>query len=123
MTDEERLRRGQEVFKKVHGDALEVNPPGAGFFHDISLRNIYNDIWGRDGMSVRERRLAVMGALAALNQMGALEKHLRSVLSLQELTWDEINEFAVTLSVYIGAPAIGNVFGLIRSLKNELGID
>jgi 4-carboxymuconolactone decarboxylase len=119
MTEEERLRRGKDVFKKVHGDALDPYPAGAGLYHEMALRNIYNDVWGRDGMSVRERRLAVMGALAARDQLGALEKHLRSVLSLNELTWDEIYEVAVALSPYIGAPSIGGVFALIKTLRNE----
>jgi 4-carboxymuconolactone decarboxylase len=119
MTEEERIRRGQECFKKVHGDALQVYKAGAGVYSDMALRNIYNDVWGREVMSVRERRLAVMGALAAMGVMSAVEKHLRSILSLNERSWEEIQEIGIALSPYIGAARAGDFLELVSRLKAE----
>jgi 4-carboxymuconolactone decarboxylase len=120
MTDEERIAHGQEVFRKVHGDALVPYAPGAGTYSDMALRNIYSDVWGRDVMSVRDRRLAVLGALAAMTLLGPIEKHLRSALSLDELSWEEIGEIGIVLSPYIGAARTGELLQLIGQLKAEI---
>lgn len=117
MTDEERYERGQAVFNKVHGDVIPPMTPEMGTFPQITVRNIYNDIWGREVMSIRDRRLMVMGALAAMTLIDPLEIHLRSALALGELTWDEVDELAVALSPYIGAPRTTYLLKLIARLK------
>lgn len=119
MTDEERLKRGLEIIRLVHGDVVPATPREPGSFGEIAVRNIYNDIWGREVMSVRDRRLMVMGALAAMTHMEPLEIHIRSALALEECTWEELNEFVITLSPYIGAPKTTYVLQLISKLKSE----
>ena len=120
MTEDERYDRGREVFKRIHGDVIPQPNREMGTFSEISVRNIYNDVWGREIMSVRDRRLIVMGALAAMTLMDPLEIHLRSALELKELSWDEINEFVITLSPYIGAPRTTYVHMLVSKLKGDL---
>lgn len=119
MTEEDRLARGLEIREKVHGDAIPPLTGEMGTYTQLSVRNIYNDVWGRDVMSVRDRRLMVMGALAAMTLMNPLEIHLRSALTLGELTWEEIDEFAIAVSPYIGAPRTTYVLQLIGKLKSE----
>jgi 4-carboxymuconolactone decarboxylase len=121
MTDEERYERGQAVFKTMHGDVIPPLTPDMGTFPQITVRNIYNDIWGREVTSIRDRRLMVMGALAAMTLIEPLETHLRSALALGELTWDEVDEFGVALSPYIGAPRTTYVLKLIGRLKKDGG--
>jgi len=120
MTDEERFARGQEIREKVHGDAIPPVTGEIGAYTKLSVQNIYNDIWGREIMSIRDRRLMVMGALAAMTLMDPLEIHLRSALALGELTWEEIDEFAVAVSPYIGAPRTTYVLKLIGKIKSEV---
>jgi 4-carboxymuconolactone decarboxylase len=120
VTEEERFARGVEVRENVHGDVLPPVTEEMGTFSKISVRNIYNDIWGREVMSVRDRRLMVMGALAAMTLVDPLETHLRSAVALEELTWEEIDEFAIALSPYIGAPRTTYVLRLISKVKSEL---
>jgi 4-carboxymuconolactone decarboxylase len=120
MTEEERFARGLEVRETVHADVLPALPENAGTYAKLSVRNIYNDIWGREVMSVRDRRLSVMGALAAMTLIDPLETHLRSALALKELSWEEVDEFAIAVSPYIGAPRTTYVLQLIGKLKAEL---
>ena len=117
MSDDERIRRGLDLFKKVHGDAVAPIKPGKGAYSDMALRNIYNDVWGREIMSIRDRRLAVIGALAAMSLWNSLEKHLLSALDLKELTWEELEELTIALSPYIGAPRTGDFTELVLRLK------
>ena len=121
MTDQERYERGQAVFKKMHGDVIPPLTPEMGTFPQISVRNIYNDIWGREVMSIRDRRLMVLGALAAMTLTEPLETHLRSALALGELTSDEVDEFGIALSPYIGAPRTTYVLKLIAQIKKDGG--
>jgi 4-carboxymuconolactone decarboxylase len=120
VTEEERFARGLEIREKVHGDVIPRVTAETGGFSNISVRNIYNDIWGREVMSIRDRRLMVMGALAAMTLMDPLETHLRSALALEELTWEEIDEFGIAVSPYIGAPRTTYVLKLINKIKSEL---
>ena len=119
MTEEERTKRGREIRKKVHADVVPDYESEPGTFPDITVRNIYNDIWGREVMPIRDRRLMVMGALAAMTLIDPLEIHLRSALALGELSWKEVDEFGVALSPYIGAPKTTYVLKLIGKLKRE----
>jgi len=104
MTEEEQYERGRGVHKRIHGSVLTPGPRKEETFSDIAMRNIYNEIWGREVMSVRDRRLMVIGALAGMTLTDPLEIHLRSAIDLKELTWEEIDEIAVALSPSFGAP-------------------
>src|SRR5579863_8141109 len=113
MTDDERYDRGLDIIARIHGSVVPATPREKGTFPEIAVRNIYNDVWGREEMSVRDRRLMVIGALAAMTLMDPLEIHLRSALELEELSWNELNEFVITMSSYIGAPRATYVHNLI----------
>jgi 4-carboxymuconolactone decarboxylase len=118
MTDEERMARGREVVDLVHGGV--VSTTGGGDMGGIVLRNIYNDIWGREVMPIRDRRLMVLGALATMSLTPVFETHLRSAIALKELTWEEIDEIPIALSPYIGMPRTTYIMRLIGTLKAEL---
>jgi 4-carboxymuconolactone decarboxylase len=120
MTEDERYDRGREVFKRIHGDVIPQPNREMGAFSEISVRNIYNDVWGREVMSVRDRRLLVMGALAAMSLTEPLEIHLRSALELKELTQEELDEISIALSPYIGAPRAAYVLKIVKKIKSKI---
>jgi 4-carboxymuconolactone decarboxylase len=105
MTDQERLERGREAFKDIHGDVLtlpdRIDPES---FHAHVMRCVYNDVWARKKMSNRERRLVVLGALAAQSLEFPLETHLKCALELGELDASDVEELMYVLGVYVGMP-------------------
>jgi 4-carboxymuconolactone decarboxylase len=113
MTDEERLERGRQVFKEIHGSLLtppdQIDPSS---FAGHVMRDVYNDVWGRTRMSRRERRLVVLGALAAQSLEFPLETHLKCGLASGDITQGDIEEMMYVLGVYVGMPRT-TIFGQI----------
>jgi 4-carboxymuconolactone decarboxylase len=105
LTDEERLKRGRESFKEIHGAVLtppeKIDPQS---FSAHVMRCVYNDVWGRKKMSNRERRLVVLGALAAQSLEFPLETHLKCAFELGELDASDIEEVMYVLGAYVGMP-------------------
>src|SRR5882762_7818864 len=106
MTDEERLERGLQVFKKVYGDVLELPQPiEPNSFAGLTMKNLFNDIWGREGLSMRDRRLVILGAIAGLGADPTLfDIHIRSAMGNGELTADELREIILIALPYVGYP-------------------
>jgi 4-carboxymuconolactone decarboxylase len=120
MTDEERFEAGRKVFKAIHGDVLElpdrVDPDS---FTGHVLRDVYNDVWGRKKMSTRERRLVVIGALAAQSLQFPLETHMKCALELGEIDGSDVDEIVYVLGVYIGMPRTTMVAEIAQKLLSS----
>jgi 4-carboxymuconolactone decarboxylase len=114
MNDEERLALGLENAKKVYGDVLSMP---AKFdeqgYVGYSLRTLFGDIYARPGLSLRDRRLVILGALAGLGADPSLfEIHLRSALGNGELKPDEVREVIMTILPYAGYPKTSPLYTL-----------
>ena len=86
MSYDERMKGGLETYRKTHGTVLgdpgEIDPDS---YNAHILRTVYNDVWARENMSMRERRLLVIGALAAQALEWPLRTHLACALQMGEL--------------------------------------
>jgi 4-carboxymuconolactone decarboxylase len=114
MNDEERLALGLENVKKVYGDVLSMPEKfdEQGFI-GYSLRTLFGDIYARSGLSLRDRRLIILGALAGLGADPSLfEIHLRSALGNGELNADELREVIMTILPYAGYPKTSPLYAL-----------
>ena len=121
MTDEERRARGEKMFKEIYGGIVSVPPEAKDApFIDIKWRHICGDVWARDVMSVRDRRLLLIGAIAALGEGSVLEIQLRAALRNKELTEEQVNEILVMLASYIGYPRATNLqAAIMRAIAAE----
>ncbi|MGW3352252.1 carboxymuconolactone decarboxylase family protein [Nonomuraea rubra] len=100
MTDDRR-RRGLEMMGRVYG--WEVHD-GPGDFFGITADHLFAEIWSRPGLSMRDRRLLLIGALAARGMNDVLDIQLPAALRNSELTADELREIAIFLTHYVGWP-------------------
>ncbi len=121
MTDEERRARGEKMFKEVYGGIVSVPPEAKDApFIDIMLRNLFGEVWARDVMSVRDRRLLLIGAVAALGEGAIMEIQLRAALRNKELTVEQVNEILVMMASYIGYPRATNLqAAIMRAIAAE----
>ncbi|MBV8692256.1 MAG: carboxymuconolactone decarboxylase family protein, partial [Actinobacteria bacterium] len=63
MGDDERSRfqRGRDKLREVYaGDVVDL-PEGAIPFNDVMLRSLFAEVWDRDVLDIRSRRLLIMG--------------------------------------------------------------
>jgi 4-carboxymuconolactone decarboxylase len=100
VTDERR-RRGLEMMRQVYGWEIGDAP---GDFFGITVDHLFGEIWTRPGLSLRDRRLLLIGMLAGQGLGDVLDIQLPAALDNGELTPDELREIAIFLTHYVGWP-------------------
>jgi len=101
MTDETR-QRGLDMMRQVYGwDELADGP---GDFFGYTADHLFAEIWTRDGLSFRDRRLLLLGLLVGQGLDDVLEIQLGATLKNDELTPDELREIVIFLTHYAGWP-------------------
>ena len=97
----DRRRRGQEMMKEVYGwDIGDV----AGEFTELTVDHLFGRVWAEGSLSVRERRLVLLGLLVGTGQDDVIGLQLDCALQLGEIEPDELRELAVLLCHYAGWP-------------------
>jgi 4-carboxymuconolactone decarboxylase len=111
MSDDVRRERGKKVFDDVYGGVVPLpsNADKAEFLKQL-LDQSFGETRARDAMSIRDRRLMVMGVLAALGEVSPFIIQMKTALLKGELTEDEVREIPVFLSHYVGFPRASRIF-------------
>jgi alkylhydroperoxidase/carboxymuconolactone decarboxylase family protein YurZ len=102
-----------------------VGPPpntgAAGSYPDVTIALAFGDVWNRPHLTVRERRIAVLTALTLYGRDDITRFHLQSALQRGDLSHADIEELAVTIAVYAGAPAATTLYMLARQEQSNSG--
>jgi 4-carboxymuconolactone decarboxylase len=107
MSDsKERRARGAKMIAEVYEGLLSADPdkPTGDAFFDLMLENLFGEIWARDVMSVRDRRLLLMGAIANQAQFDVYEIQCLASLNTKQLTPEQLREIPILMTQYIGYP-------------------
>ncbi|NUU23812.1 MAG: NAD-binding protein [Streptomycetaceae bacterium] len=83
---------------------------------DLTIEHLFGRIWTRPGLDMRQRRLLVIGALAALGRDDLLEVQFSSALDRDELTVDQLREIVVHLAHYVGWPQTTVIGPMVEKL-------
>ena len=108
MTDAR--EKGLNVFRELLPGLLpdgEVNFGTGGYgseLFELFVENVFGRLWGREGLSRRDRSLVTLGMLIALRANDELGIHFR-IARTNGLTDEEIGEVIVHSSGYAGFPA------------------
>ncbi len=98
----DRRQRGLETMKRVYG--WEDVSDGPGDFFGITVEHLFGDIWTREGLTYRDRRLLLIGLLTGLGEHDVTELQVGAALGNNELSEDELREIAIFLTHYVGWP-------------------
>lgn len=110
--------RGAAMLREVYaGDVVDL-PEGTMPFNDVMMKTIFAEVWDRDVLSVRDRRLLLMGVIAAQGQPEVWRIQATAALKNDELSPDELRETLVMLAPYAGYP---NVAGLVVACEEVIG--
>lgn len=82
---------------------------------DITDNVLYADIWERPELSKRDRSLATVAALIAMNRPDQLRSHLR-IARQNGVTQEELIETITHLAFYTGWPSAVTAIGVAREL-------
>jgi 4-carboxymuconolactone decarboxylase len=100
---------GTTVFRELLPNLLPdgADLPRSGFADElleIGIDNVFGRLWGRDGLSRRDRSLVTLGILIALRATDELAIHFQ-IARTNGLTDAEIAEVIYHASGYAGFPA------------------
>ncbi|MFI5510071.1 carboxymuconolactone decarboxylase family protein [Mycobacterium sp. NPDC051804] len=104
---DELRRKGLEKMNEVYGWEMP-NIEGDPFF-DLTVDHLFGTIWNRPGLSMRDKRIMTLTAVAALGNDALAEIQANAALHNDEITGEELKEMAVFLTQYLGFP-LGSKF-------------
>ncbi len=105
---------GSEYVDRAIGSADDFNRE----FQEILTEYCWGAVWGRPGLSRRQRSLNNICMLSALGRSHELELHLKGALT-NGVSVDEIKETLIQVAVYCGAPAAVEGFRIARRVLDE----
>jgi 4-carboxymuconolactone decarboxylase len=111
-TDDERRKRGLEMYRKVYGDDAQL-PEGDGprdFFDLLVIDQQFAEVWSRPALSIASRRLLTIGVLAATRRFDIIERQFARTLATGELTPEQVREVVIHLITYVGTPSSGDLY-------------
>ncbi|WP_026197839.1 carboxymuconolactone decarboxylase family protein [Sciscionella marina] len=101
MTD--RTERGLQMMDQVYGPGFsESLPKERTPMLEQTVDHLFGEIWSRTGLSVRDRRLLVLGATAALGRADLIAIQVRGALASGELSAEALREAVLHLQYYVG---------------------
>lgn len=83
---------------------IAVDPGSTNRFLELTVDNLFGEVWGNEALSIRDRRLLVLGILSALGDGGNLAVHMGQALGRGDLTPEELEEIPVQVAHYAGWP-------------------
>src|ERR1700759_471215 len=117
-TEDDRIAKGLAVMDEVYGQGFSATmPPPAHPLTEETIAHLFGEIWSRPGLSIRDRRLLVMGATASMGRGDLLEVQIRGALANGELPEEQLPEAVLHLSFYVG---IGNAGPIQQAVLRAL---
>jgi 4-carboxymuconolactone decarboxylase len=103
--------RGAAKMREVYAGEVADLPEGPLAFNDVMMKTLFAEVWDRDVLSIRDRRLLLMGVIAARGAVDVWRIQARVALLNGELTPDELRETPIVLAPYAGYPMVAQLLG------------
>ncbi|MFN2560496.1 MAG: carboxymuconolactone decarboxylase family protein [Jatrophihabitans sp.] len=87
-----------------------------GDFFAVTRDHLFGEIWTRAGLTTEQRRLLLIGALAATGKHDILDIQLDSAYRLGELDDAALREIVIFLAHYCGWPTAATLNGQVEKL-------
>jgi 4-carboxymuconolactone decarboxylase len=116
---QDRFARGSELLEQIHaGGGAQLVQALSDIAPDLARYIVefgFGDVYARPGLSLRDRQLATVAALAALGTAQAqLSAHIEGALAVG-VTRGEIVEVIIQMALYGGFPAAMNAVDAART--------
>ncbi len=110
---EDRRARGIAMMRQVYGwDIGEVH----GDFVEATVDHLFGEIWARGTMSVRDRRLLLVGYLLGSGQPDVVGLQLDAAVDIGELSIEELREIVLFMAHYAGWPVAARLNSKVEEL-------
>lgn len=109
-----RRERGIAMMKQVYGwDIGDVQ----GDFVEATVDHLFGEVWASGEMSVRERRLLLIGYLLGSGQDDVVGLQLDCATQIGELSIDELREIVLFMAHYAGWPIAARMNSKVEELS------
>ncbi len=103
-----------EIMKQVYG--WDHVGDGPGDFFGMTVEHLFAEVWSREGISTRDRRLLLVGLLVGQGMDDVVGLQLDAALRTGDLTPDELREIVIFLTHYAGWPRGAKLNGQVEEL-------
>ena len=111
--------RGVAMVTEIYQGEVPALPEGTMAFNDVMMRSLFAEVWDRDVLSIRDRRLLIMGVIAARGATDVWKLQAQSALRRGELTPDQLRETLIALAPYAGYPVVAPLIGPCETAIND----
>jgi 4-carboxymuconolactone decarboxylase len=111
-------RRGLDKMTEVYGWDFQDGP---GDFFGYTADHLFADIWSRPGLSVRDRRLLLIGLLAGTGAHDVLGIQIPAAHKNGELDDQALREIVIFLCHYAGWPVGSRINSLVEETIGKAG--
>ena len=119
MGDATRRERGDAMMKKVYAGDVSAPPEGVSDFADLMLEQLFAEVWTREALPVRDRRLLIMGVIAALGESATWKIQVKSAIKNGELSPEQAREALIQLAQYVGYPRAAGLLAATEEAIRE----
>jgi 4-carboxymuconolactone decarboxylase len=114
-----RFERGMRVLRKMGRENLMLNQKAlSGEMYDMSVGHLFGDVWGRPGLSLRDRQLVTLAANIAMARPTGNHSHYLSAMRLG-ITRRQIIEVMIQVGHYCGWPTLSNAVRQFTDILEE----
>jgi 4-carboxymuconolactone decarboxylase len=113
---QEKWNDGLKVVEAVYGpgsSSLMQGQENSPFVAEI-VGHQFGDVWGHPALSIRDKRLMVLGATAMLGRADLVEIQMGGALANGEFTQEQLEQIPLFMLFYAGA---GNTTALFRGIE------
>ena len=119
MADSDRRTRGLEMINKVY--AGDVVVPDEGYlFTDLMLEQLFAEVWSRDVLSMRDRRILLLGIIAEKGETMTFGIQAKAALKNGEMNADELRELLPMIAQYAGYPRAASMLAPLETAIAEV---
>lgn len=114
-------QRGVDKITEVYAGEVVAMPEGTMPFYDVMMKSLFAEVWHRDVLSIRDRRLLLLGVIAAQGQSDTFAIQAKAALARDELSPDELRECLIMLAPYAGYPNVAPLIMVVEEAIQQAG--
>lgn len=102
--DDGRWERGAAAMREVYAGVVDPTPKGVMDFSDVMISQVFSEVWTRPHLDVGQRRLVVMGIIAAIGGADTWKIQVKAAMLRGELSAEAAREVLIQATQYVGYP-------------------
>lgn len=122
MDDKERRELGEKTLLDVYaGDVLA--PPEGYEFTDLMLKQLFAELWTRETLSMRDKRILLLGIIAEKGEASTFKIQVKASLKRGEMTPEEARELLLFVAQYSGYPRAASMLMATEEAIGEFQVE